>query len=151
MSNATTLQTNNNKISTNNTDLASILNTINNLPEAESSGLQEENVDVSLTISASASSARPRISYLTYENGAFTPKLVFLSTSSYSATLSVAKGSSMHLQLTTDTYKIQASSTSGDIETFSPTGSTGILIAKINGASSLTVVTSMTSSGDSND
>lgn len=34
MSNATTLQTNNNKLSTNNTDLASILNTINNLPEA---------------------------------------------------------------------------------------------------------------------
>ena len=34
MSNATTLQTNNNKISTNNTDLVSILNTINNLPEA---------------------------------------------------------------------------------------------------------------------
>lgn len=34
MSNATTLQTNNNKLSANNTDLASILNTINNLPEA---------------------------------------------------------------------------------------------------------------------
>lgn len=38
MSNATTLQTNNNKLSANNTDLASILNTINNLPEAGSSG-----------------------------------------------------------------------------------------------------------------
>lgn len=34
MSNKTTLQTNNNKLSANNTDLASILNTINNLPEA---------------------------------------------------------------------------------------------------------------------
>lgn len=34
MSNATTLQTNNNKLSANNTDLATILNTINNLPEA---------------------------------------------------------------------------------------------------------------------
>ena len=34
MSNKTTLQTNNATISTNNTELASILNTINNLPEA---------------------------------------------------------------------------------------------------------------------
>lgn len=34
MSNATTLQTNNNKLSANNTDLASILETINGLPSA---------------------------------------------------------------------------------------------------------------------
>ena len=38
MSNATTLQTNNNKLSANNTDLATILNTINNLPEAGGGG-----------------------------------------------------------------------------------------------------------------
>lgn len=38
MSNATTLQTNNNKLSANNTDLANILTTINNLPEAGSGG-----------------------------------------------------------------------------------------------------------------
>ncbi len=38
MSNKTILQANNNKLSANNTDLASILNTINSLPEAGSSG-----------------------------------------------------------------------------------------------------------------
>lgn len=52
MNNATTLQTNNNKLSANNTDLASILNTINNLPEAGSSssggGLTPSNVNVKL-------------------------------------------------------------------------------------------------------
>lgn len=42
MSNKTSLQTNNAKISTNNTELSSILNTINNLPEAGASGGSED-------------------------------------------------------------------------------------------------------------
>lgn len=42
MSNKTTLQTNNATISTNNTELASILNTINNLPEAGGGGETSE-------------------------------------------------------------------------------------------------------------
>ncbi len=56
MSNKTTLQTNNNKLSANNTNLASILNTINSLPEAGSggSGGSQENINVTFNISFSS-------------------------------------------------------------------------------------------------
>lgn len=49
MNNKTSLQTNNAKISTNNTELSSILNTINNLPEAGASGGNTDIEDAMLT------------------------------------------------------------------------------------------------------
>lgn len=80
MSNATTLQTNNNKLSANNTDLASILNTINNLPEAGGGGsggggIQTVTIDIlDLGLSGYVYNLL-KIFYTTYENGEIIPKV----------------------------------------------------------------------------
>lgn len=145
MSNATTLQTNNNKLSANNTDLASILNTINNLPEAGSGGsggLQKENVSVTLSITSETSDRRPDVSYLTYENGTYVSKFVNVSTNSYSATLTVAKGSEIHIQ--NPTYNITNFFVkTGDIITTQTLARAGI--AHINGSG--TIIAEFSSNG----
>lgn len=156
MSNATTLQTNNNKLSANNTDLASILNTINNLPEAggSSGGLQEENVSVTLSITSTSSSYIPDVSYLTYENGQFVPKFIDVSTNNYSATLSVAKGSFITLQKSYSTSQMNYSSVTGDIETFADVYSSPYnrtIMAQINGGGALSISSSSSSGGGSID
>ena len=65
MSNKTTLQTNNATISTNNTELASILNTINNLPEA-GGGDTSEIEDVFITHTLSGDYVNDRVTKVKY-------------------------------------------------------------------------------------
>lgn len=77
MSNKTTLQTNNNKLSTNNTDLASILNTINNLPEAGSGGSGGGSVDTcTVTLNSTYASNMASITATIVENGEIKIKTV---------------------------------------------------------------------------
>lgn len=120
MSNKTTLQTNNNKLSTNNTDLANILNTINNLPEAGSGsggGLSQENATVNLTVYSSNSGNRSYITYMHYNGYMYIPHRDYTSTDTYTATLSVAKGSFIHVITDSNTYNYTNYDTTGGIET----------------------------------
>lgn len=76
MSNATTLQTNNNKLSANNTDLASILNTINNLPEAGSGGgsATPDTCTISIDYSQCDVANVRQYAFATFENNKITTK-----------------------------------------------------------------------------
>lgn len=150
MSNATTLQTNNNKLSTNNTDLASILNTINNLPEASggSGGLQEENVNVTLTISSQGSVFCPNFSYIKYKNGSFITQSYQLASTSYTETLSVAKGSYFNILPGTKNTPIMTVVSCTDGIKIVDRENTVSIIAQVNDAGTLSV--SCTSMG-SND
>lgn len=112
MSNKTTLQTNNNKLSANNTDLASILNTINNLPEAGSggSGGSQENINVTFNISFSSGYSKATLyTFLSLYAPRYTENGLEYFKIESSGTYSIAKGQPIfmdggHSEKMTDFY-----------------------------------------------
>lgn len=147
---STELTEQNTLITTQETTIDNIISALEGKAAGGSGGLQEENVSVTLSITSSASSHRPDISYLTYENGEFVPKFIDVSTNDYSSTLSVAKGSFITLQKPDDSSRMTFSSPVGDIEIFM-TNSFVIqtIMAQINGSGTLRVISNTSNSGGS--
>lgn len=117
MSNATTLQTNNNKLSANNTDLATILNTINNLPEAGSGGSDTttDNVQLTWSMSDELCELYPYVIYSFYDSNCYGSNVEEIGPNFTSKTIDVLKGSFVYVvaPYASDTAIVETFSTGG--------------------------------------
>ncbi len=127
MSNKTTLQTNNNKLNSNNTDLASILNTINNLPEAGSSGGDTQYVIN--TIQHSYQEVTSGTTMFSVTGLGFTPKFVYIGVQN--STMSISSNDSQEVFSSAIGGYLNASNTvRGDGSTLAGTGLALLTVGK---------------------
>lgn len=136
----TVLESHDTAITTQETTIDNIISALQGKASGGSSGgLQEENVNVTLTISSQGSAYCPNFSYIKYKNGSFITQSYQLASTSYTETLSVAKGSYFNILPGTKNTPIMTVVSCTDGIKILDRENTISIIAQVNDAGTLSV------------